>query len=286
MLPLIKADAEMDQRVLRRTIAGTARHPFGFRPLEERWCRELYAGKGLLSYILEERGYNVAFPIEGYKDGRLRPAHNLESRAVHARLLGDVRRQLYSYLHFGIVCTSWGPSSRMSGGTRRAHCLYGNPPSLRERKGNTQAMHMCSLITALVEAGGYFTVENPAGSYLWQTRWVQKVCKLTETYFVTFDQCQYGLKPPAASANEFTRKRTTIWTNMESVQNMCKLCPGCGKSHVHVHAWGVRRVNGKWMRLATAAGSYPRPLCEALADCLAPHLSHGTPSVPTPPPLC
>ena len=263
-----------------------ARQPFGFRPLEQRWCRELYAGHGKLSAALERRGFSIATPIEAIKDGRFRQAHNLESRSVHLKLLRDIKNQIYAYVHFGIVCTSWGPASRMSGGSRRPHCLYGNPPTERERRGNVQAMHMCSLLNALIDSGGFFTVENPAGSYLWDTKWVQRICKKTETYFVTFDQCQFGLRPPAARRHEYTRKRTTIWTNMKSFQDLAILCCGCSFSHVHVHAWGVRSVSGKCVRLACAAGSYPTALCEAIADKLSEHLSHGVAAaVAAPPPF-
>ena len=156
-------------------------------PLQKLWGRELYAGHGLLTKCLRECGLQMASPFECYRDNVYDGRFDLESDFVHRSLLADAKAGLYSYLHFGIVCTSWGPAGRLSGGHRRLWCVLGCPDSDREVRGNLQAQHMQELIETLLKVGGYFSVENPYGSYLWLSPFVLGITQRHTTYFVSFD---------------------------------------------------------------------------------------------------
>ena len=80
-----------------------------------------------------------------------------------------------------------------------------------------------------------------------------------------FDQCRFNLRPPGHRWNEFTRKRTTLWTNIAELREMEGFCRGQSCRHRHVHAWGVRKVGKKSIKLATAAGQYPFDMCDMVS---------------------
>ena len=66
---------------------------------------------------------------------------------------------LYNYSHVGMICTSWGPAGRLSGGSIRTHCILGDPNCAREVRWNLQAAHMQNMISILLEIGGCFSVD-------------------------------------------------------------------------------------------------------------------------------
>ena len=95
----------------------------------------------------------MATPFECYTPLGYNPSFDLEVDHVHAQVLAQIDAGTYSYIHFGIVCTSWGPAGRLSGGNRRIDCVLESPDSKREVRGNQQAKHMQEMILALLSVG-------------------------------------------------------------------------------------------------------------------------------------
>ena len=112
------------------------------------------------------------------------------------RVLDDVLAGRFSFLHFGLPCTSWGSAGILSGGSRRKWRVYGQPGDGREDRANLQAERMCVMIAAAVSVGTYFCVENRHASMVFDTMYVEYVRSLVASEMIEVDQCQYGLRPP------------------------------------------------------------------------------------------
>jgi hypothetical protein len=112
-------------------------------------------------------------------------------------------------------------------------------------------------------SGGYFSVENPATSFIWKfgaLRSLDSVCS-----DVIFDQCMYGLAPSSLvepSVNTFIRKRTCVKTNLHALM---KLQRSCDAEHLHLHCKGQVKTSHGWVSVAREAGHYPLDLCRAWA---------------------
>ncbi len=89
---------------------------------------------------------------------------------------------------------------------------------------------------------------------------------------VTFDQCQYGLQPPAPKFGEHIKKATRVWANFQEIVLLSRSCPGQSESHIHIHALGNRTVTTptgpRSISVAMLAGRYPDLLCSCLADAV------------------
>ena len=94
----------------------------------------------------------VDIPIEAYPSKGVYVCRmNLDRPSVVAQLLKEIKSKRYSYMHFGIPCTTWRALNRTKGGTRRKHCPDGPPERLpRETLGNRQAASIARLCEQLV----------------------------------------------------------------------------------------------------------------------------------------
>ena len=64
---------------------------------------------------------------------------DLDRVVARFRLESQIVSRYYGYFHFGILCSSWGSSNTLNGGTRRNECPDRGPDVLdRERVGNDQ----------------------------------------------------------------------------------------------------------------------------------------------------
>ena len=108
-------------------------------------------GCGGLTKALRARRIRCDTPYEAFPSKHVYVQDvDLDRDDVFADLLTSVIAGFYLYIHFGLVCTSWGHAGRLSGGTRRLGKEYGNPTSPREHRGNIQAARVSMLCHALV----------------------------------------------------------------------------------------------------------------------------------------
>ena len=134
---------------------------------------------------------------------------------------------------------------------------------------NNVVSRFARLCRVQIRAGGWFSIENPKRSYLWNFRPIASILRLPEVELKCGDQCCLG---------GFYRKATG-WASNAPWLDVVKLrCPGFPEHPRHltiegfVYRPGVPRV---WMSETTAA--YPESLtnhlAEAYADAL--HLAPG-----------
>lgn len=238
-------------------------------PIRFRLFREGFAGKAGLSLAWRDSGLPVGKPIECFNQGNYMRDQDMERLPVIENIERDILSGYILYMHFGIVCRSWGPASRFQPARSRSSRTRENPlgSGLRsvEVQGNTHAAHVARLCSALVKVGGKFSIENPKGSYVFLHPDIGALSNLCETVFVDFDQCAYGLQLAGAGEHFYARKRTTIFTNCLELKMLERRCPGISATHKHDHCWGARVVNGKSVRLTSSAAHYPKELCKSFA---------------------
>ena len=123
---------------------------------------------------------------------------------------------------------------------------------------------MMLLIGALDSVGAAWSIENPRGSYIWQTDELKELLTRPSVHKVDLAQCEYLLRPPDydGSADLRVQKYTSIVTNMAALASLARPCSG---QHTHVHALGSCRVHGRRVSRAALAGRYPKLLCSAWA---------------------
>ena len=170
-----------------------------------------------------------------------------------------------SYVHFGCPCKTWGAAARWNGCTRAADGAQGNGSLPREAEANLEVDRVCAFCAALIIAGG-FSLENPAGSYLFKYCPVARLSTITQRWQFNFCQCYYGLQLPGADEQVFFQKRISVLTNLEDLCTLKQSCPGFSHTHRHESAWGSHVVQGKSVSLARVAGAYPVGLCKTWAQ--------------------
>ena len=149
--------------------------------------RECFAGKGGATKALAKRGLPVDAGVEAFE-----LSYNAE---MDLRLPNVVRRELdeiFAGRVFGSVlgtpCNSWGPLFQNFGpGTRTIDVPEGDGTVESEREGNLLAYVTMLLCIALHLMGGFFWIENPLRSYLWRSKWIVFLIKVTGATFMLFD---------------------------------------------------------------------------------------------------
>jgi hypothetical protein len=149
----------------------------------------------------------------------------------------------------------------------------GNGTLQREITANLQVERMCKLLSALMYAGGYFTLENPHSSYIFSFGAMLPIRSRHDVFLYSFDQCRFGMQLPGAESHTFCRKRTSILTNIPCLRVLEGFCEGISSRHQHEACWGTRKVGGKNVNLCAAAGLYPTKLCNSIAGCVHQHIS-------------
>ena len=110
------------------------------------------------------------------------------------------------YVRFGCPCKTWGATARLKGCTRTSDCPQGDGSLPREVEANLEVDRVCALCAALIIAGGFFSIKNPAGSYLFKYCSVARLSTLTQCWQFNFCQGYHGLQLPGAE-NTFSVKR-------------------------------------------------------------------------------
>jgi len=233
-------------------------------------CVEAYGGCGLLTQSMSDAGLQVDVPYEAYPaPGVYRRDHDLTVRAVIRKLKFEIVSGLIAFIHFGLPCTTWTTLTYINGGTRRVWLPEGDGSLGRENIGNLQAS-LCARLCVLVrEHGGHFSIENPKGSLLWKSKYIKHITSHVATYFVSFDQCAYGLSVPGFSKYEFCRKSTSVLASFPSIRRLEARCPGVSRYHRHRHVLGSVKIEGKWQSVAKLAGRYPIALTQVWAQAIA-----------------
>lgn len=151
-------------------------------------------------------------------------------------------------VHFGIECRTFSRAREMPRPGIRVrplryvdHPLGLAGPTRKQEKSVQDANRMVQVVASLchlqVEQGGYFIMENPARSLLWQTPDMLRrdAEGLRE---VMFRNCAFG---------GTRRKATVLCSNIPNIDLRHKVCNGkelCDYTNVPHAAWGIHRVGG------------------------------------------
>ena len=152
---------------------------------------------------------------------------------------------------------------------------YGDP---RAEEANVLARRQAALAKVVFEAKGYFSIENPFSSYLWQLKEYVDLAKLPGVRLVRLDQCAFGCR---------FMKPTGILTNAPWLwdPSAARRCEGA-LPHSHEvlagRAWDYRVVPPEEVWLTSLAAEYPAAMCELWAESLGRWLTQSRPAPATP----
>jgi len=222
---------------------------------------ELFAGAGGLTAAIRRKGLPVRAAVDVLSTGL---DVDLRVKSVYVGLLqaGKSGR---------IRCLHGGPPCRIFSRARRTDC-WGSAPILRSdahpqgipgmvtrqvEEGNLLAARFAKIAKAVHRAGGWWSLENPARSFMWDYTPIKMLAKLPGAVFYNGDQCIFGgpyVKP-------------TGWlTTAPFFSIVAQKCPG-PPHHSHQPLQGrVRDHTGREVWLTSLAAEYPQGLCEVLAD--------------------
>lgn len=216
--------------------------------------------------------WKVLSPADAYpKGGAYRAGDDMLKRKVVRRLLAEMSTHkqnkdsnVYIYSHFGIVCASFSRLNvNFNNETRTKDQPLGDGSLEREAIGNMLCESAVTLIRALLEGGGCFSIESPSTSYLLLHPTVKSLRQVLGVRVVRFCQCMYWLKFPDKGPCEFGQKDPMLLTNalLDSLGKMCD------HSHTHVHPKGGIKLAEGWRQRTELAGRYLRRLCEQWVSC-------------------
>jgi hypothetical protein len=244
-------------------------------------AKEYFAGCGRLSGALCRRGI-ACKPYERFRQGVYDRSEDLDCEDVLAAEVSSCASGEVSFAHFGIECTSWSALGRMNNGTRRLATPLGDGTVPSELHANRQLENTLRLIRSLESAGAIWTLENPAGSYLFKAPSVIELLQREGMYKVTFDMCEFGLAPPDQPEKRI-RKSTTVISNFPC----SRLERRCAGKHEHLCCLGMVRHEGRSQARSKLAGMYPHEFCDELAMCVSAELkrrmSRQSPEAAAPP---
>lgn len=228
---------------------------------------EVFCGAGGLSLAVQSTGRMLVLPgIEAFPHGKYVADGDILTPHVFAFVKHLILCGVIAFIHFGTPCGSWGSFNTLNGGSRTSSSPQGSGDVPRKVLGNLQADATAELINLLIGVGGWFSLENPQVSYLWQYEPIKAIASKPGVFSTTFDQCSYGLTPPVQLVpGELVRKSTTVLSNLESLTCLSKRCT---RDHPHAVVRGSVKVGTKWVSRAAAAGRYPADLCAAWARAI------------------
>jgi hypothetical protein len=101
--------------------------------------------------------------------------------------------------------------------------------------------------------GRYWCIENPANSWMWQTKWLKKLAESTKKKETFFPHCLYGGTRP---------KWTKFLHNIPAFEALAGVCPG---DHEH-EPWGLHLKGGSWKFDTAGEAVYPKELCQKMSQ--------------------
>ena len=122
---------------------------------------------------------------------------------------------------------------------------------------NEVATKFARLRRAQHRAGGWFSLENPESSYMWELPSVASLVRIPGVTLQSGDQCMLG---------GMYRKPTSWLTNAPWMKVVAERCPGPPDHPVHESLTGfVYDTDGKRHWATELAAAYPESLCNILA---------------------
>ena len=167
-------------------------------------------------------------------------------------------------IHFGTPCSSFSLARKDDGGPPplRDHDHIWGKPGLAQHDqakvelGNQLAQVTAVLVQLAARHGVRWSIENPAGSYLWL---LPPIRDLDGGSRFELDMCRFGSP----------HKKPTALLSSADLSAIALQCDQATRAHVHEPLVGKIRVNGKWVYKTKGAQVYPTALCQRWAAALA-----------------
>ena len=213
------------------------------KPLvRRRRCWEVFVGIGLVSTYLRKYGVEVRqFSLDNYWD---------LADAQHQRAFLDLMDlEEPDEIWLSPMCGPWSTMQNLNTRTWEDKQILDEKRIWHEKHVLNFAV---TVFNKQVKAGRHAHLEHPQFAASWRT---EAFRRLHATFYVDFDQCQYGLNVDGYGLN---KKPTRVATNKKT---MCMLHAKCSGGHVHVPLEGGRRT--------AAAENYPKELAWKIAAIMA-----------------
>ncbi|CAE7645183.1 unnamed protein product [Symbiodinium necroappetens] len=218
------------------------------------WCLELFAGSGVFTAHLRQRGLRVLPPIDVLQSSEVTEQRDLLDGDFFEQLLLLARMGAIGFLHVGLPCSTFSQARQRPGGPRplRSRLM---PLGLEHRSAaeedqlfaaNELLNRSLLLMHSVINSGGDFSLENPLSSLLWQVPAVQQLKVRHRLYNVDFDQCEFGAT---------SKKATPLLVSNALFLQLSRTCSG---DHLHVLLKGkVRGSDGHLIFATKPAQIYP-----------------------------
>jgi len=228
---------------------------------------ELFAGAGGLSAAVARLGLPVHRPVD------VRAAQgeviglavgDLLVGKVYAYYLKLARSGRVRWLHGGPPCKTFTRARRNdsfgAARTLRSELHPAGLPGVRDRRvkdANMLVQRLARLARVVHRCGGYWSIENPARSYIWLFHPLVSLAKLAGAKLIIGDQCLHG---------GLYRKPTGWLTTAPFLQVLEGCCPGppSHPRHPALQGWAVA-PDGRQCWLTELAAEYPQDLCDVVA---------------------
>lgn len=227
---------------------------FAGAPVGSLCCFELCAGCARLSLALSTKGFQVtAVDQKSNRHTQLFPTVALDLADDEAvQYLSSLLKQkgLVFYFHCAPPCGT-ASKARERRLPRKLRRMIKEPKPLRSllfphglptlqgvdlrrvTTANAIYKNLAFLCEVAILSGCFISIENPSKSYMWQTKWMQRLIKRFNLVEVKFQQCMWGGKRD---------KWSSFFTSAPWLQHLEKACDG---SHSHL-PWGVGFADGKF----------------------------------------
>ena len=220
---------------------------------------EIFAGQAGLSQAVQARSIPIFPPIEIEVNEFVFQSVDLLDPAVlsHVKLL--ISEGWILGIHFGTPCSSFSKARKNDGGPpplRSAEALWGfaglsGLDTEKVRMGNCFLDITVQLATFCFDRAVPWSVENPAGSFLWIMPPMLDLIQKCKAVRVELDMCRFGSPHMKPTAIVGTFKLSALALR----------CDRDRRPHGHDPLTGTVVVNGKKMFKTRLAQVYPTQLC-------------------------
>ena len=229
-------------------------HPRAGRP----GVLELFSGSSRLLDAIREctDSWGEAWDISEGGEYDVLVSENLEL------LLRRLRQGWYWWVHIAPPCATF--SKARSPPLRSGEHIWGLPyldsgSQAKLDEGNLLCLVAVEVARLCLRLAIPFTLENPAGSFIWSFPPLLEVLEKEEIWRVEMDYCMYG---------EMWKKPTAFITSVKEMTSLSRRCTGsfwsCGRTkEPHQELRGRAPCGLRWTQLACA---YPLELCKSYAE--------------------
>ena len=235
-------------------------------PTDGPFFLEIFAGEAGLTEAVRKAGLACLPPIELEVKGHVTISVDLFDPEVlaHFHLLTEHGKIMA--VHFGTPCSSFSLARKDDGGPpplRDPVHIRGKPGLRTQDQEKVDLGNLCSDTTAVLvqlcqRHGVHWSIENPAGSFLWSMDEIQALAHLPGVQRFELDMCRFSSD----------HKKPTALLSSYDLSSLALRCDKEVRPHEHVPLTGKIKIGQKWFFRTRLAQVYPPALCESWATAL------------------